>query len=71
MQSYTDEFYRLMARLDIQEEEKLLVLKYGTGLSMYIQQYMDFMTVNMLLDAFYYDSKLESKQKGNSCLKLS
>ena len=37
VQSYTDEFYRLMARLDIQEEEKLLVLKYVSRLSIYIQ----------------------------------
>ena len=33
VQSYTDEFYRLMARLGIQEEEKLLILKYVSGLS--------------------------------------
>ena len=33
IQSYIDEFYRLMARLGIQEEEKFLVLKYVNGLS--------------------------------------
>ena len=27
MQSYTDEFYRLMARLVVQEEEKLIFLE--------------------------------------------
>ena len=37
VQSYTDKFYRLMARLGVQEEEKLLVLKYVNGLSLYIQ----------------------------------
>ena len=36
VQSYTNELYRLMARLGIQEEEKLLVLKYVNSLSMYI-----------------------------------
>ena len=36
IQSYTDEFYQLMARLGIQEEEKLLVLKYINSLSPYI-----------------------------------
>ena len=55
------EFYRLMARLGIQEEEKLLVLKYVSGLSPYIQQEMEFLTVSMLADAFHYDIKLEAK----------
>ena len=32
--SYIDEFYQLMARLGIQEEDKLLVLKYIDGLSL-------------------------------------
>ena len=36
VQSYTDEFYRLVARLGVQEEEKLVVLKYVNGLSPYI-----------------------------------
>ena len=51
IQSYT-EFYRLMARLGVQEEEKLLVLKYVNGLSPYIQQEMEFLTVNFPMDAF-------------------
>ena len=53
MQSYSDEFYRLRARLGIQEEEKLLVLKYISGLSLYIQLEMEFLTVSMLADAFH------------------
>ena len=64
MQSYTDEFYRLMARLGIQEEEKLLVQKYVSGLSTYIQQEMEFLTVSTLVDACHYAIKLEAKQKG-------
>ena len=60
MQSYIDEFYRLMARLGIQKEEKLLVLKYVNGLSPYIQQEMDFLTANTLADSFHYASKLEA-----------
>ena len=55
-----------MARLGIQEEEKLLVLKYINGLSPYIQQEMEFLTVSMLADAFHYANKLEDKQKGNA-----
>ena len=55
------ELHRLMARLGIQEEEKLLVLKYVSGLSPYIQQEMDFLTVIMVVDAFHYASKTESK----------
>ena len=42
-----------MARLAIKEEEKLLVLMYLNGLSPYIQQDMDFLTVNTLVDAFH------------------
>ena len=53
-----------MARLGIQEEEKFLVVKYVSGFSLYIQQEMEFLTVNMLADAFHYTSKLEAKQKG-------
>ena len=68
IQSYTDDFYRLMARLGIQEEEKLLVLKYVSGLSLYIQQEMYFLTVSTLADAFHYASKLEAKQKGEMSL---
>ena len=61
MQSYTDEFYHLVARLGIQEEDKLLVLKYVSGLSPYIQQEMELLTVNTLADAFHYTIKLEAK----------
>ena len=61
VQSYTDEFYRLMARLGVQEEEKLLVMKYVNGLSPYIQQDMEFLAVSTLMDAFHYPIKLEVK----------
>ena len=53
-----------MARLGIQEEEKLLVMKYISGLSPYIQQEMEFLIVTTIMDAFYYTSNIESKQKG-------
>ena len=56
-----------MARLGIQEEEKFLVLKYVSGLSPYIQQEMEFLSVSMLEDAFHYANKIETKQKGNIC----
>ena len=56
-----------MARLCIQEEEKLLVLKYVSGLSPYIQPEMEFLTASTLVDAFHSDSKLESKHKGKEC----
>ena len=56
-----------MARIDIQEEEKLLVLKYIGGFSPYIQKEMDFLTVSMLVDAFHYTNKLESKHKVKIC----
>ena len=62
--SYNDDFYRLMARLGIQEEEKFLVLKYVSGLSLYIQQEMEFLTVSTLADVFHYANELEAKQKG-------
>ena len=52
-----------MVRLVIQEEEKLLVLNYINGLSLYIQQEMEFMTFGTLVDAFHYTSKLEAKHK--------
>ena len=56
-----------MARLGVQEEEKLLVLKYVSILSPYIQQEMEFLTVSTLANAFHYTSKLEAKQKGKIC----
>ena len=52
-----------MARLGVQEEEKLLLLKYVRGLSPYIQQEMEFMTIKTLTDSFHYAIKLEAKQK--------
>ena len=55
-----------MAILGVQEEEKLLVLKYVSGLSLYIQQEMDLMTFSMHAYAFHYASKLEAKQKGKA-----
>ena len=55
-----------MARLGVQEEEKLLVLKYVSGLSSYIQKEMGFLTVSTLADAFHYASKLEAKHKGKA-----
>ena len=67
VQSYTDEFYRLMARLGVQEEEKLLVLKCIGVLSPYIQQEMEFLIVSLLVDAFHYTIKIEAKQKGKIC----
>ena len=53
-----------MARLSIQEEEKLLVVKYVRNLSPYIHQEMEFLIVSMLADAFHYENKIEAKQKG-------
>ena len=67
VQSYTDEFYRLMARLSIQEEDKLLVLKYVSRLSPCIQQEMEFLTISTLAGAFHYAGKIEAKQKGKAC----
>ena len=55
-----------MSRLGVQEEEKLLVMKYVSGLSPYIQQQMEFLTISTLADAFHYASKLEAKQKGKA-----
>ena len=55
-----------MARLGIQEEEKSLVLKYVSGLSPYIQQEMEFMTISMLADAFHYSIKIEAKKKAKA-----
>ena len=57
-----------MARLGVQEEEKLLILKYVNGLSLYIQKVMEFLTVSMLVVSFHYDNKVEAKQKGKACL---
>ena len=55
-----------MARIGVQEEEKLIVLKYINGLSPYIQHEMEFLTVSTLANAFHYASKIEAKQKGKS-----
>ena len=55
-----------MDRLGIQEEEKFIFLKYVSGLSPYIQQEMEFLTVRMLVDAFNYANKLEAKHKGKA-----
>ena len=55
-----------MARIGIQEEDKLLVLKYVSGLSLYIQQEMEFLTVSTLVDTFHHANKIESKQKGKA-----
>ena len=57
-----------MARLGVQEEEKLFVLKYASGLSPYIQQEMEFLNFSTLADAFHYASKIEAKQKGKARL---
>ena len=67
VQSYTDKFYRLMARLGIQEEEKLLVMRYVSGLFLYIEQEMEFLTASTLADAFHYAITFEAKNKGKSC----
>ena len=64
---YNDEFYRLIARIGIQEEEKLFFLKYIGSLSLYIEQEMEFLTVGTLVDAFHYARKIEAKQKGKAC----
>ena len=56
-----------MAIIGIQEDKKLLVMKYINGLTLYIQQEMEFLTISTLMDAFHYASKLEAKQKGKSC----
>ena len=61
VQSYTNEFYRLMARLSVQEEEKLLVLNYINILSPYILQEMEFLILNTLQGAFHYTSNIEVK----------
>ena len=55
-----------MARLSVQEEQKFLVLKYVIGLSLHIQQEMEFLTVSMLAHSFHYANKLEAKQKGKA-----
>ena len=55
-----------MARLGIQEEEKLFVLKCISSLSPYIQQEMEFLTLSTLADAFHYTSKIEFKEKGKT-----
>ena len=64
MQSYTDKLYQLMARHGVQEEEKLLVLKYVRDLLPYIQHEMEFLTTSTLAYTFHYTSKLEAKHKG-------
>ena len=56
-----------MARLGVQEEEKLLSLKYVSGLSPYIQQEIEFLSVSTLVDAFHYANNIEAKQKGKAC----
>ena len=50
-----------MARLGVQEEDKLLGLKNVSGLSLYIQQEMEFLTVSTFVDAFHYVNKIEAK----------
>ena len=50
-----------MARLGIKEEEKLLVLKYISDLSSYIQKEMEFLTVSMVVDTFHYAIRIEAK----------
>ena len=55
-----------MARLGVQEEEKLFVLKYASGLSPYIQQEMEFLTVSTLADEFHYAINIEAKHIGKS-----
>ena len=55
-----------MARLGIQEEDKLLILKYVSDLSSYIQQEMEYLTISMLADAFHYARNIKAKQKGKT-----
>ena len=62
VQSYMYQFYRLMVRLDVQKEHKMLFLKYVSGLSPYIQQQMEFITVSTFTNAFHYANNLEDKQ---------
>jgi len=52
-----------MARLGVREEENLIVLKYVSGLTPYIQQEIKFLTIDTLTDAFHYFIKLERKLK--------
>jgi hypothetical protein len=53
-----------MAQLGIKEEEKILVLKYISGLSSYIQQENEFLSIYTLAKYVHYNIKLEEKFKG-------
>ena len=57
-----------MARLGVQEEEKLLEFKYVGGLSLDIQQQMSFTTVRMISNAFHYTSKIEARKNEKQIL---
>ena len=41
----------------------MLVLKYVNGLSLYIQQEIEFLTISTIVHEFHYASKLEAKKK--------
>ena len=62
-----------MARLGVREEEKILVLKFVSGLAPYIQQEMEFLTIVTLVEAYLYATKLKEniKLKGRYLTKLT
>ena len=56
-----------MDQIGVREEEKLLVLKYISGLSPYIHLDMEFLTIITIVEASHYTIKFEIKLKEKGC----
>jgi hypothetical protein len=60
---YTIIFHTLRSKLGIQDPQRHLVLKYHSGLHMYIQTKMDFLDISSLGVPYRYVVKIKQKFK--------
>ena len=63
MQDYTNRFHALLEKLGIEDLEKHQILKYRSGLHMYIQIEMEFLNIETLETTYKYATKIEEKFK--------
>jgi hypothetical protein len=61
MSEFTNTFHTLRTKLDIQDSERHLVLKYHKGLHRYIQIEMDLLDISSLGTSYRYTVKIEQK----------
>jgi hypothetical protein len=63
MSEYTNIFHTLCSNLGIEDYERILVLKYRSGLHRYIQTKMDFLDISSLGFSYRYAVKIERNSR--------